>query len=118
MKDVCGCGCGKKRALHRHHVIYQQKLREIVRRGRDEDKALREATLVADRRNIVMLGYQCHAAHHNGQRKLRAKCLPDSVFEFAIEHMSAGEAYEYLRRRYAGEDWRLDELLGRSQGEV
>jgi hypothetical protein len=38
---------------------------------------------------------------------------PDSVYEFAEETLGAGPAYEYLRRRYAGPDARLDGLLVR-----
>jgi hypothetical protein len=111
MKTTCACGCGKRRGLHRHHVVYQQKIREVVAGERAAGTVLREATLVADRRNIVMLGFNCHAAHHGRQRVLPLRALPGSAYEFAAELLGAGEAYEYLRRRYSGEDWRLDALL-------
>lgn len=104
--------------MQKHHVIYQQELRRIVRA---EHKAanvagppsmVRELALAADKRNIVLLGFKCHVAHHNRSRVLPLGVLPDSVFVFASELLGAGAAFEYLRRRYAGEDARLDALLG------
>lgn len=67
--------------------------------------------LEADVRNLVPLCPAAHAAHHNRSRPLRLAVLPDSVFEFAAEVLGAGRAFEYLRRRYVGEDARLDALL-------
>lgn len=66
---------------------------------------------MADRRNLVPLGPRCHAAHHNRSRPLPLHRLPDSVFEFAAEVLGPGPAFEYLRRRYAGGDRRLEALL-------
>jgi hypothetical protein len=106
VRGKCACGCGKKRGLHRHHVVYQQQIRKET--GTDIARGMR---LTADPRNIVMLGYACHAAHHSRQRVLGLHRLPDSVFEFASELMGHGPAYEYLRRTYGGEDPRLDALL-------
>lgn len=111
----CICGCGSKR-VQGHHVVYKQALRAVVSR---EHKAksvsgppdlIREMTLINDSRNIVPVGVTCHAAHHNRSRPLTLDVLPDSVFEFAGEVLGA-YGYDYLRRRYSGEDARLDALL-------
>ncbi len=102
MKCVCGCG---KRAVHQHHVIYQQHLRQ---HGGDDK----------DRRNLVPMAHRCHGTHHSGAHRLSLTRLPDSVFVFAEELLGPGGAYEYLRRRYANDDWRLEELLARSEGKV
>jgi len=67
--------------------------------------------LAADKRNLVWLAYDCHMAHHNRAPALTLAKLPDSVFEFAAELLGPGEAFEYLRRRYDGQDARLDALL-------
>jgi hypothetical protein len=40
------------------------------------------------------------------------------VFRFAEELMGAGVAYEYLRRRYSGQDERLIDLLDRTEIEA
>jgi hypothetical protein len=37
--------------------------------------------------------------------------VPDAALEFATDLFGAEKAYNYLRRRYAGEDPRLDALL-------
>ncbi len=115
---TCACGCGRKRGLQRHHAVYQQTIRRaVLAEHRAAGNAgpppiTREMALLADRRNIVMLGPKCHAAHHNRSQALPLRVLPDSVYEFAIELLGRGPAYEFLRRRYTGKDWRLDELLG------
>jgi len=111
VKPKCACGCGQ-RAANKHHIVYVQRLRELARRERD--KRLRreiEAQLVADKRNLMWLAFDCHGSHHSGARRLPLGRLPDSVFEFALEVLGAGPAHEYLRRRYSGEDARLDALL-------
>lgn len=112
VKPKCACGCGQ-RAANRHHAVYQSKLREIVKRGsRDNrERGRRLSRLGADKRNLVWLAFDCHMAHHDRSRVLPLGVLPDSVFEFAVELLGAGEAFEYLRRRYWGEDARLDALL-------
>jgi hypothetical protein len=99
----CVCGCGRWTRI-RHHCLYRQELRWHARH--DFHK------LVQDPRNLVYVHPACHAAHHNRQKPLRLAVLPDSVFAFAVEVMGAGPAYEYIRRRYQGEDERLDGLLG------
>lgn len=104
----CFCGCGKRHGLKLHHVVYQQELRRI---GREPG---RDLILCADRRNMVPVGASCHAKHHSRQKPYVLRRLPDSVFEFAREVLGGGPAYEYLRRRYVGEDPRLEALI---QGE-
>lgn len=89
-------GC-RRRAAHAHHVVYRQELR--WHRGDPDDD-----------RNLVPLCLACHGAHHNRQAPLPLRVLPDGAFAFAEDLLGAGAAYEYLRRRYAGEDMRLDAL--------
>jgi hypothetical protein len=94
---VCVCGCGK-RAVHEHHAVYAQ---HINRAGGN----------AGDIRNLVPMAFGCHEAHHKRARVLELRVLPDSVFTFAAELYGREGAWSYLRRYYAGEDWRLDELL-------
>jgi hypothetical protein len=98
---VCFCGCGR-RGVQKHHAVYAQHLR------RTEKK---------DRRNLVPVAVDCHSAHHQRRRPFRLAALPDSVYEFAEEILGVGPAYEYLRRRYAGADARLDGLLVRCEAD-
>lgn len=117
MKGRCICGCGK-RGRHGHHVVTQAKIREVVR---ERDRSVLAARrlekpppvhkLVADRRNIVPMDFDCHLAHHNASKRLPLWVLPDSAFEFAVELMDESRAYVYLRRAYRGGDPRLDALL-------
>lgn len=93
----CICGCGQRALPYPHHVIYQQ---EIVRRGGDVD----------DPRNLVPIAFSCHGNHHGRSRPFELGALPDSVYEFAFELMGPA-AFDYLRRRYSGEDARLEALL-------
>lgn len=93
----CVCGCGRTALPYRHHAIYQQHIPPSTRK---------------DERNLVAVSFDCHGAHHLQSRKLRLAVLPDSVFEFGREVLGPGKAYNFLRRRYAGEDPRLDALLG------
>lgn len=90
-----GCrGCGAP-AVHHHHVVFRQ---HIERAGGDRwhpDDAL-------------ALCLRCHADAH--MLRLPLCCLRDENFRFARELFGAGKAYEYLRRRYAGADPRLDAL--------
>jgi hypothetical protein len=96
---VCFCGCGQ-RGVQKHHVIYAQHLRRNKQR---------------DARNLVLVAWDCHAAHHQRRQPFTLAALPDSVYEFAEEVLGVGPAYEYLRRRYAGPDARLDGLLVRCE---
>lgn len=105
MRARCVCGCGR-RAAQLHHVIYQQELRRIARAAGTSARAL-----IADPRNLVPVAFDCHGQHHAAARRLELWRLPDSVFEFAREVLGAGRAYEWLRRRYAGADPRLDALV-------
>lgn len=106
MKPKCVCGCGRRRGVQFHHVVYKQHLRAAA--GTD---IVRELALISDRRNLVPVGPKCHAAHHNRSMPLRLHMLPDSVFEFAAAVLGPAAAYEYLARRYAGGDRRHDALL-------
>lgn len=97
MKGVrprCVCGCGR-RSVNQHHVVYRQHLRGASPK---------------DKRNLVPMAFECHGAHHNRSRVLPLAALPDAAFEFASELMGEA-AYVYLRRRYAGDDPRLEALL-------
>jgi hypothetical protein len=110
---VCGC---KQPAANRHHCVYEAELRRIVAAGRPSRDALpadQRALLLAlttDPRNLIAVAFQCHGAHHLGACRYRLGVLPDSVFEFAAEVLGP-RAHGYLRRRYAGADDRLDQLL-------
>lgn len=90
-------GCSL-RAVQRHHAVYEQEVR-------------REGGSVKDDRNLVPVCKRCHERHHQRVVPLESYRLPDAVFEFARELLGAGAAYEYLRRRYAGSDPRLESLL-------
>lgn len=103
MKPRCVCGCGR-RGGHDHHVVYRQELRHRASRERSY------RALETDRRNIVVVAFDCHGGHHSGARRLPLHVLPDAVFEFAGELMGPA-AFDYLERRYAGGDPRLDALL-------
>lgn len=92
----CFCGCGQ-RAVHRHHAVYKQ---AVEREGGDVD----------DDRNFVWVAFVCHGNHHGRSRPYELAMLPDSVYEFAGELLGAF-GHDYLRRRYAGEDARLEALL-------
>jgi hypothetical protein len=95
MNDRCICGCGA-RAVHDHHVVFAQHLLPSER---------------LDRRNLVPMALVCHGAHHSGSRRLSLHVLPGPVFEFAAAALGRERAYNYLRRRYDGNDPRLDALL-------
>lgn len=81
-----------------HHVIYRQHCK-----GHERDE-----------RNLVPTCFRCHERHHSAHCRFCLGLLPDSVFEFAAEVLGTGPAYEYLRRRYSGEDRRLRALLEES----
>jgi hypothetical protein len=116
VKPRCVGGCGQ-RAVQLHHVVYRQELRRICREDERRSgsgmryRPLRLSEVRADERNLVPVCAACHERHHRRGVPLRLHMLPDSVFEFAVELMGAGAAFEYLRRRYAGRDPRLDALL-------
>jgi hypothetical protein len=103
LDDVCVGACatprGGVRGLYLHHIVYRQK---VVREGGD----------VWDGRNALTICGSCHGKHHTRSRVLPLSVLPSSAFAFAVELLGAGAAYNYLRRRYDGDDPRLDALLG------
>lgn len=101
----CICGCGH-RAEELHHVVYQAELKRVA--GRDTARA---DTLRCDPRDMVPMTTVCHERHHCRSKPLSLAVLPDAAFEFAVEVLGAGRAYNWLRRRYVGEDTRLDALL-------
>ena len=101
-----------------HHAVYAQEIRSRrpkMDRGHGYDAvasaSASQAAALKDKRNLLPVAFGCHMDHHNRGKPFALAVLPDSVYEFAVELMGAGAAYEYLRRRYAGEDGRLDALL-------
>lgn len=112
VKPKCACGCGQ-RAANRHHIVYQQTLRDVARSAGRRGFRRRdvEVSLTTDRRNLMWLAFDCHMAHHGRSKVLPLVLLPDEAFEFARETLGAGVAYETLRRAYRGTDVRLDALL-------
>lgn len=115
MKPRCICGCGR-RSVNRHHCIYAQALRPLSPLGGKNyvdraERSARQAELLKDPRNLVPVAWQCHQNHHAGSARFPLAVLPDSVYEFAVEVLGAGPAYEYLKAHYAGSDPRLDALL-------
>jgi hypothetical protein len=108
MAARCACGCGQ-RGAHRHHCVYKQELKWHAERRGDGTSF---KALAADERNLVLVAFDCHLAHHKARKRYRLSMLPDSVFEFALEVLTAGPAYNYLRRHYQGEDPRLEEMVG------
>jgi hypothetical protein len=94
----CICGCGRPSA-NLHHAVYAQ---HVLREGGD----------LKDARNLVPVAFSCHEAHHGRSRPLELGMLPDSIYAFAGELLGSA-AWDYLRRRYSGEDARLDDLLER-----
>lgn len=95
-KPKCICGCGQ-RAVHYHHAVYEQ---HVEREGGD----------VKDPRNLVPVAFACHGAHHGRSRPFELAVLPDEVFTFAGDLLGPA-GFDYLRRRYVGDDQRLEALL-------
>jgi hypothetical protein len=95
---ACRC-CGRRHGLQLHHVVYEQHVRA-------------ESGDLRDPRNSLTTCAQCHVSHHGGGRAVMPlTALRSANFEFARELLGPGAAYEYLRRRYAGDDPRLTALL-------
>lgn len=94
--------CLMKRAAHTHHVFYEGELR---RRGLPK----------YDHANLMALCVDCHFNHHNGSKRIPLSLLTEENLEYAFNILGA-YAYDWLRRRYAGEDLRLEERLRRSEG--
>ncbi len=101
------CICCGQLADVLHHVVYRQELRRVAK-----SNGLDYEALIRDGRNLVPMRKSfCHANHHARAAPLRLALLPPCVYAFAAETLGTGPAYEFLRRRYAGEDARLDALL-------
>lgn len=93
-----------------HHAITKEEIKRVHRTTLREGHASRPLkVLLADERNLVPAAHVCHGSHHAASQRYRLDMLPDSVFEFAAEVLRE-RAHGYLRRRYAGEDARLDAL--------
>lgn len=97
--------CLTKRAAHSHHVVYEAELRN---RGLPK----------YDKANLMALCVDCHFAHHKGLAgKIPLGLLTDENLDYAFNALGA-YAYDWLRRRYAGSDSRLDERLRRIEEEA
>jgi 5-methylcytosine-specific restriction endonuclease McrA len=93
---LCG-GPGGELGIVLHHVVYRQHVR--VERGDEWDP-----------RNAMPLCNSCHMSHHRRGRVIPLSKLPDLAYEFAGELLGRA-AYDYLARRYLGDDSRLVALL-------
>lgn len=89
--------CGQKNGLVNHHVIYRA---EVQRCGGD----------VWDSRNAITLCSQCHEKHHSRHTVICLAALRNENIEFAFE-LKGSAAYNYLTRRYEGDDPRVDVAL-------
>ncbi len=96
----CFCGCHQRAEPYPHHLITRQELRKYP----DVDPD--------DPRNLVPVAMSCHRRHHDRFRPFSVHSLPTPVFDFAVEAMGAGAAYEFINRTYDGTDLRLERLLG------
>lgn len=91
--------CRLRRAVDPHHVVLEQ---ELIRRGIDPD---------ADLRCGMALCRECHDRHHSGgPGKIALRTLRDDSLDFAFEVLGP-YAYDHLRRRYGGDDPRLESRL-------
>jgi hypothetical protein len=96
--QCCHPDCERASArLQQHHVVYVQHVPKGVE--------------VYDPRNGVTVCVRCHGSHHRrGTKVIPLSVLPDAAFAFAREVLGPGAAAEYLGKRYAGTDRRLDAL--------
>jgi hypothetical protein len=99
----CGAkgGSGRWGRLHLHHVVYEQHVRANGGDPYDPD-------------NSLTLCVRCHASHHKSsvnREHLPLAVLRDENFDYAARLYGTLAAFDYLRRRYAGEDERLKVLL-------
>jgi hypothetical protein len=99
--------CLKRRATHTHHVVYEQKLNEVADSRGFENPSTERRQLVFNVENAFAICFDCHHAHHHASRRIPLYLLSDSNLVFAFRELGA-HAYDYLRRRYAGEDERLE----------
>jgi hypothetical protein len=75
-------------AANRHHVLAQTHLRKHARSECRPDKRAitnREAALIADKRNMVPMCFDCHMSHENWSKRLTREQVPESAWEFARE---------------------------------
>lgn len=98
---VCIC-CGR-RAVQNHHVTFRQQLRRLrVDAGAPE--------------SCVPVCLHCHARHHDGTPwKIPLAVIPDDRIQFALAAMGPA-CYDYLLRRYLGDDPRLESLISEAEG--
>jgi|SRR3954454_19546727 hypothetical protein len=100
--------CLTRRAVHSHHVVYEQEL---------DDRGLPKY----DRRNCMALCMDCHFNHHNGpmDRKINIASLSEENLAYAFEVLGA-YAYDYLRRHYGHHDLgnRLATMFGEALTEA
>lgn len=84
-----------------HHIVYEQHVEQYA-----PDK-------VWDPRNALRLCRRpCHPHHHNGKARVPVSALPDSVFDFALDIMTRGQAVNYLARYYEGTIEEVEARLG------
>lgn len=94
------CACGRPHAAEqRHHVVFAQEIR--ARKGEKWDP-----------RNQLPVAVSCHAWIHSAGRPWPLAKLPDAAIEFAWDLMGPF-AFDYLTRRYRGDDPRVRALLER-----
>lgn len=82
---------GRRGAFHAHHVV------------REEDVQTLDPH---DDRNALRILPSVHWDHHWGNEKIPLTALLDENLAFAYQELGPG-AYDYLRRRYVGEDPRV-----------
>lgn len=95
--------CGRfTREWDAHHVVEKQELS-------------RRKLPLWDRRNALRLcngPFSCHGQHTGAGSRVQLRKLRNENYEYAFEVLGA-YAYDYLRRRYRGEDPRLERWLER-----
>lgn len=97
--------CGATRVpWSAHHAVYLQHVRRAGGSAWARDNALR-------------LCDDCHNGHHNRSRPVRATALTQANIDYAFDLLGQA-AYDYLRRRYAGDDPRLDWALLKMESEA
>jgi hypothetical protein len=90
--------CGSEGAWDPHHAgVYEQDLRRLKLPLWDTDNALR-------------LCWRCHGLHHAPASRLALNVLREENISYAFRVLGPS-AYDYLRRRYLGEDRRLEAAL-------
>jgi hypothetical protein len=90
--------CGSEGPWDPHHA------------GVDEQDLQRMKLPLWDPANALRVCWPCYAAHHAPTRRIPLSALRDENIRYAFACLGA-RAYDYLRRRYAGEDPRADVAL-------